>query len=258
MSSRIRDRFRYLKKDGRKAFIPYIMYGDPDERTTESLVLLLEDIGADIIELGVPFTDPLADGPTIQSAAERALAKGVTLTKIIRAVSEMRKRTDIPIVLMTYFNPVYKYGTTRFVKDASRAGVDGVIIPDLPPDEAGDFIKEARGKDLDTIFLLAPTSTDDRIKLAAKSSRGFIYYVSMTGITGSKLSINKDLKESVKRIRSFTDKPVCVGFGVSTPAEARTVASLSDGVIVGSAIVKTLNESPSKLKRSVMALRKAI
>ena len=258
MKSRIQQRFDDLKKEGRNAFIPYIMFGDPDIRTTESLILMLEDCGADIIELGVPFTDPVADGPTIQMAAERALANGITLSKIIKTVSSIRKRTDIPIALMTYYNPVYKYGDGRFVRDAVKAGVDGVIIPDLPPDEAGDFIKEARQKNLDTIFLLAPTSTDDRIRRVAKASRGFIYYVSMTGITGSRLSIDSTIKRSISKIKSVSKKPVCVGFGVSAPGEAKAMSSLADGVIVGSAIVKTLNTSPSKLKRFLVNLRNAI
>jgi tryptophan synthase alpha chain len=258
LKSRIQQRFDALKQEGRKAFIPYIMFGDPDIKTTESLILMLEDCGADVIELGVPFTDPVADGPTIQMAAERALANGVTLSKIIKSVSTIRKRTDIPIALMTYYNPVYKYGDGRFVKDAVKAGVDGVIIPDLPPDEAGDFIKEARRVNLDTIFLLAPTSTEDRIRLVSKASRGFIYYVSMTGITGSQLTIDNTIKRSVNKIRSVSKKPVCVGFGVSAPDEARAMSSLADGVIVGSAIVKVLNTTPSKLKRFLVNLRKAI
>ena len=234
------------------------MSGDPDIKTTESLILMLEDCGADVIELGVPFTDPVADGPTIQMAAERALAQGVTLTKIIRSVSSIRHRTDIPLVLMTYYNPVYKYGVNRFVNDAVNAGVDGVIIPDLPPDEAHDFNKASRQKNLDTIFLLAPTSTADRIKRVAKESRGFIYYVSITGITGSGLNIDRTIKQSVNKIRAASNKPVCIGFGVSGPSEAKTISSLADGVIVGSAIVKTLNYSPSKLKKFLTNLRKAI
>jgi tryptophan synthase alpha chain len=256
--SRIQQRFDTLRKAKDKAFIPYIMFGDPDIKTTESLVLMLEDCGADVIELGVPFTDPLADGPTIQMAAERALANGITLTKIIRAVSAIRRKTDVPVALMTYYNPVYKYGATRFVKDAVNAGVDGVIIPDLPPDEAHDFNKASRQKALDTIFLLAPTSTTDRIKLVAKTSRGFIYYVSMTGITGSKLNINRTIKQSINKIKAVSNKPVCVGFGVSNPDEAKAMSTLADGVIVGSAIVKTLNHSPSRLKKFLTDLRKAI
>lgn len=258
MKGRIGAKFDSLRADGKKAFIPYIMSGDPDIKTTESLILTMEECGADVIELGVPFTDPLADGPTIQRAAERSLAKGTNLSKIIRFVSSVRKKTDIPLVLMTYCNPVFKYGFTRFAADAANAGVDGVIVPDLPPDEAGDFVGEARHKDLDTIFLLAPTSTDDRIKLVSRASSGFIYYVSITGITGSKLVIDRSIKKSIRKIRAVSDKPVCVGFGVSTPEEAGITASIADGVIIGSAIVKTAHSAPSKLKRFLLSLRKAI
>ncbi|GBE00343.1 tryptophan synthase alpha chain [bacterium BMS3Abin07] len=258
MNSRIQDRFNSLRAEGRKAFIPYIMFGDPDTGTTESLILMLEDCGADVIELGVPFTDPLADGPTIQMAAERALAQGVTLKGIIRAVASIREKTDIPIVLMTYYNPVYKYGDVRFVRDAANAGVDGVIIPDLPPDEAHEFISEARGRNLDTIFLLAPTSTEERIRLVARASRGFVYYVSMTGITGSKLKMDDSIKRLIGKIKAVSDKPVCVGFGVSTPDQAKAMAAVADGVIIGSAIVKTINTAPSKLEKFLLGLRKAI
>ncbi len=234
------------------------MYGDPDEKATESLILMLEDRGADVIELGVPFTDPLADGPTIQMAAERALKNGITLKKILRSMTQIREKTEVPIALMTYFNPVYKYGGNPFIRDAVKAGVDGVIIPDLPPDEGQEFIKEARSRGLDTIFLLAPTSTDDRIRLAAPASQGFIYYVSMTGITGSKLTIDRTIRESIGKIRAVSNKPVCVGFGISRPDEARAIASLADGVIIGSAIVKTVNRTPSRLKGFLTKLRKAI
>ena len=258
MKGRIEQRFERLKREGKKAFIPYIMSGDPDMKTTESLIMMLEDCGADVIELGVPFTDPLADGPTIQRAAERALANGVTLRGIIKAVSSIRKKTDIPIALMTYYNPVFRYGEKKFIKDAVSAGIDGLIIPDLPPDEADSFIREARAKALDTIFLLAPTSTDDRISKVARASSGFIYYVSMTGITGSKLTIDRTIRQAVKKIKAASDKPVCVGFGVSTPQDAEAISAVADGVIVGSAIVKTLNRAPSRLRSFVSALRKAI
>lgn len=234
------------------------MSGDHNLKTTESLVLMFEDCGADVIELGVPFTDPLADGPIIQMAAERALASGTTLTKVIHFVSAIRQKTDIPIVLMTYFNPLYKYGSNRFVTDSVSAGIDGVIIPDLPADEAHDLIKTSKLKNLDTIFMLAPTSTMDRIKLVARESRGFIYYVSMTGITGSKLNIDRTIRQSINNIKAVTKKPICVGFGVSKPTQAKAISSLADGVIVGSAIVKTLHHAPEKLKSFVTSLRKAI
>lgn len=258
MISGIEKTFKRLKKEGRKAFIPYIMAGDPSLDKTKESVLLFEECGADIVELGVPFSDPLADGPTIQRASERALKNGVTLRKAISHVKDIRQMTRIPIVLMTYFNPVFKYGVENFIKNAKLAGVDGVIIPDLPPDEAEDYIKLARGAALDTIFLLAPTSTEDRIKKVIKVSKGFIYYVSITGITGTTLLLDGSMEVLISKIKRYTDKPVVVGFGISTPEEASAVARVSDGVIVGSAIVKKLYESPDELRSYIVSLREAI
>ncbi|HTR45407.1 MAG TPA: tryptophan synthase subunit alpha [Thermodesulfovibrionales bacterium] len=256
--NRIEKTFRRLKNRNGKGFIPYIMAGDPSLEKTRETVLLLERCGADIIELGVPFSDPLADGPTIQAAAQRALEQGVALKDVIGLVKELRKDSAIPIVLMTYYNPVFRYGDERFVKDARDAGVDGVIIPDLPPEEAGGLIGIAKKAGLATIFLLAPTSTPDRIRKVAKVSQGFIYYVSMTGITGSKLLVDGTIQESVGNIRAVSGKPVAVGFGVSTAEEAKAVAQHADGVIIGSAIVKKLHESPEGLESFIRDLRNAI
>lgn len=256
--NRIEKVFDNLRRQGKKAFIPYIMAGDPDLEKTREIVLLFERIGADIVELGIPFTDPLADGPTIQRASERGLAKGVTLTRVLDFTKELRKDTDIPVVFMTYYNPLFKYGEERFVRDAVLSGVDGLIVPDLPPEEAGELIRFSRKAGLATIFLLAPTSTEDRIKKVAKASKGFIYYVSITGITGSRLNIDESLFNSIKRIKEMTDKPLCVGFGVSNPEEASRMAAIADGVIVGSAIVRRLEESPDSLEDFVTDLRKAI
>jgi tryptophan synthase alpha chain len=258
MKSRISGRFAKLKEEGRKAFIPYIVAGDPSLEKTKEVVFLFEECGADIIELGVPFSDPLADGPTIQRAAERALLNGVTLREVISLVRELRQSTQIPLVLMTYYNPVFKYGLEAFVEDAVNAGVDGVIIPDLPPDEASDLIRLSRKAGLDTIFLLAPTSTEERIRKVAQSSRGFLYYVSMTGITGSGLRLDGSMGVLLAAIRKHTDIPISVGFGVSVPEEASAVAKMADGVIVGSAIVKKLRESPEHLKEFLTDLRRAI
>jgi tryptophan synthase alpha chain len=255
---RIHQTFKKLKKDGKKAFIPYIMTGDPSLEKTKEVVRLFEECGADIVELGVPFSDPLADGPTIQRASERALAQHVTLRTTISLVRELRTNTRVPIVIMTYFNPVFRYGTHDFISDAHDAGIDGVIIPDLPPDEAGDFTRHAKSSSLDTIFLLAPTSTDDRIKKVARASSGFIYYVSMTGITGSVLHIDQSMKILINKIKNLSGKPVAVGFGVSNPDEASYISKLSDGVIVGSALVKKLKEAPHELRNFFMDLRKAI
>lgn len=258
MISTIEDVFRILKKKDKKAFIPYIMAGFPSLEKTKDVVLIFEECGADIVELGVPFTDPLADGPTIQRASESALEKGVTLRKVLDFVRGLREYTRIPIVLMTYYNPAFKYGEEDFVKDAKQAGVNGVIIPDLPPDEARSFISLSRKTYLDTIFLLAPTSTTDRVKKVVKETRGFIYYVSITGITGSRLLLNGSMETQINEIRRFTNKPIAVGFGVSTPEEASAVSKIADGVIVGSAIVKRVNELPEELKKYIKSLREAI
>ena len=257
--NRIEKVFKKLKAQNKKAFIPYIMAGDPSIEKTKEIVLMFEECGADIVELGVPFTDPLADGPTIQRAAERALKNGVTLKKVIALVKDLRQKTKIPLVLMTYYNPVFKYGEERFITDAKDAGVDGVIIPDLPPDEAGEFTRLAKNADVASIFLLAPTSTDERIKKVARASTGFIYYVSITGITGAQLLLDGSIEKSINGIRRITDKPVAVGFGISTPDEAKAVAGVSDGVVIGSAIVKKAQLSLEKeLRDFLLTLREAI
>lgn len=255
--SRITKAFKELKKTGRKALIPYIMAGDPSLEATGRFIMDLEESGADIIELGVPFSDPLADGPTIQRAAERSLQNGTTLKKVIALVKEVRQHSEIPLILMTYYNPVFKFGIESFIKQAVSAGVDGVIIPDLIPDEAADFTRIAKAHKLDTIFLLAPTSTRERINKVAKASTGFIYFVSITGITGSKLSVGKSMKSTLNSIKRATKKPIAVGFGISNPQEASTVAKLADGVIIGSAIVKLTAQGKS-IKTFVKNIRKAI
>ncbi len=255
--SRITKTFKELKKTGRKALIPYIMAGDPSLEATRGFIMDLEKSGADIIELGVPFSDPLADGPTIQRAAERSLENGTTLKKVIALVKEVRQHSEIPLILMTYYNPVFKFGIESFIKQAVSAGVDGVIIPDLIPDEADDFTRAAKRHKLDTIFLLAPTSTRERINKVVKASTGFIYFVSMTGITGSKLSVGKSMTGTLNSIKRATKKPVAVGFGISNPQEASTVAKLADGVIIGSAIVK-LTARGKSIKTFVKNIRKAI
>jgi len=260
--SRISVLFGSLRKQGKKAFIPYIMAGDPDTAATLKYVLLLEQCGADIIELGVPFSDPLADGPTIQKAATRAIKSGTTLRKVIALVREIRLHTKIPLILMTYYNPVFKYGEDAFIRDAVEAGVDGIIVPDLPPDEAGEIIRLSKhgsaGKRLDTIFLVAPTSTPARIKKITSASSGFVYYVSMTGITGAKLALDENIVTHLNQVKQATDKPVAVGFGIATPEQARVIAGIADGVIVGSAIVRIFNESPEKAETFIRGLREAI
>ena len=198
----------------------------------------LADAGADIIELGVPFSDPIADGPVIQQAAERALRSGTSLKKILATVRSLRTKTQIPLVLMAYYNSIFRYGEAAFCLDAVVAGVDGLIVPDMPPDEAGTIHPLAEKAGLAVVFLLAPTSTAKRQTRVARLSRGFIYYVSLTGITGAKLTDKADVEKKVREIRRYTKTPVAVGFGIATPEDARAVARIADGVIVGSALVK--------------------
>ncbi len=240
--SRIDRTFNVLKNKGQSALIPFVMAGDPDIKTTEALVFKMAEAGADIIELGVPFSDPLADGPTIQSASQRALQNGVNLKKIF-SLTERLKGIDTPLVLMTYFNPVFRYGIREFAEGCQRSGVDGVIIPDLPPEEAGPWIQEARRTGLDTIFLIAPTSPPGRIRLVSRCTRGFIYYVSITGVTGTRQKLPEELELAVKGIKEQSKKRVAVGFGVSTPEQAKAISLFADGVIVGSAIVKIIEEN---------------
>lgn len=237
MMNRIEERFNILRTKGKKAFITFITAGDPTLRTTEQLVYEMEARGVDIIELGVPFSDPIADGPRIQASSLRSLAGGSTLPKILDLVKKIRKRSNIPLVLMTYYNPVYVYGVKRFVKDAVCRGVDGVIVPDLPPEEGGELIKEARRFDLANIFLLAPTSTKDRIRKVIQKGSGFIYYASLTGVTGERNALPRDLYKKLKAIKSLTRKPVAVGFGVSRQSQIKAILKRADGVIVGSALV---------------------
>jgi len=262
--NRIEKTFAKLKAGKKKALIIYIMAGDPNLETTERLVLELESAGADLIELGVPFSDPLADGPVLQRSAERSLKHKTSLTAILTLVARLRERTDVPLILMTYDNPVHKYGERRFVEDAVKAGVDGVIVPDLPMEEAGPLYNHCKRHGLDLIFLAAPTSPAARLKKIADISRGFIYYVSITGITGAQLRDLTDVRTHVAMIKKYTDKPVVVGFGISTPDQARRVAEIADGVIVGSAVVKVIEEqagSPAgtaKVLELVRALKDAV
>ncbi len=240
--SRINRTFDNLKKRSQAALIPFIMAGDPDMKTTEALALKMAEAGADIIELGVPFSDPIADGPTIQAASQRALQNGVNLREILH-LAERLSGINTPLVLMTYFNPVFRYGLRDFAESCGRSGVDGVIIPDLPPEEAREWIRGARKMNLDTVFLIAPTSPPDRIRLVSRCSRGFIYYVSVTGVTGARENLPEELEPAVKRIKKQSKKRVAVGFGISTPEQAKKIGLFADGVIVGSAIVKMIEEN---------------
>lgn len=240
--SRIDQTFRRLKDQGRKALIPFVVAGDPDLKTTQALVSEMAGRGADIIELGVPFSDPLADGPTIQNGSQRALQNGTSLKKIFLLAKRLNGIAP-PLVLMTYFNPVFQYGLRAFAKECRESGIEGVIIPDLPPEEAGPWVRWAREAELDTIFLIAPTSPSERIKKISALCRGFIYYVSVTGVTGVRKGLPEGVEWSIKRIREESDKPIAFGFGVSGPDQVRRIIRFADGVIVGSAIVKIIEEN---------------
>lgn len=241
---RIAETFKHLRKKQEKALVTFITAGDPDLDTTAAIVQELEKAGADIIELGIPFSDPMADGPTIQLSSERAIASGTTLPKILEMVRTVRKTIGVPIILMGYYNPIFSYGTARFVADAVEAGVDGVLLVDLPPEEADSegFSAAAREKGLDVIFLLAPTSDEDRIGKVVKRGRGFLYYVSVTGVTGARKDVSASLGEEVQRVRNASAMPLVVGFGISDPGQAGAAAHHGDGAVVGSALVKLFEE----------------
>lgn len=241
--NRIEHKFGELKREGRKAFIAYITAGYPDLSSTRKLVLEFSRCGVDIIELGVPFSDPMADGPVIQEASEAALKKGINLKQILQLVRSARRQTAVPVCLMTYYNPVFCFGEEKFCKEAAACGVDGVIIPDLPPEEAKGLIRSAKQHKLDTIFFLSPTSSIERIKRVCAVSTGFIYYVSLTGVTGARQELPSSLKAEVLKIKRYTDKPVCVGFGVSSHKQVAQLSKFSDGVIAGSAIVRKIKEN---------------
>lgn len=240
MTGRIEAAFTRLKHANEKALIAYLMAGDPSLAETEQLVLAIERAGADIVELGVPFSDPIADGPVIQAAAERGIRSGTSLRKILPMVKSLRAKTQIPIVLMVYYNSMFAMGLETFCREAAAAGVDGLIVPDMPPDEAGPLKGPAASAGLRLIFLLAPTSTAERRTYVAKESQGFLYYVSLTGITGAKIQNMDEVGKNVQKIKKVTHTPIAVGFGVSTPEDAARVSAMADGVIVGSAIVKQI------------------
>jgi tryptophan synthase alpha chain len=234
---RIRTRLNSVGREGRKAFIPYITAGDPSLEATEQIILELERSGADIIELGVPFSDPMADGPVIQRASERALANNVTVRDCLEVVRRVRKQSKVPIVLFSYLNPLLSIGLDRLGVELKSAGVDGVLATDLVPEEADEFRAALKSADLDLIFLVAPTSTDERIKLIAEASSGFVYAVSRTGVTGVRQSLSEAASSLVKRVRRFTDLPIAVGFGISTPEQVNEVWQHADAAVVGSRIV---------------------
>ncbi|HMF74736.1 MAG TPA: tryptophan synthase subunit alpha [Bryobacteraceae bacterium] len=237
-ATRISNLFLKCKAENRKAFIAYLTAGDPSPAHTASLVLALERGGTDLIELGVPFSDPIADGPVIQRASERALRAGTTLSGILETVREIRRHSEIPLLLFSYLNPLLRYGFDKLARDASAAGVDGVLLTDLSIEEAADPVARLREYALDTVFLAAPTSSERRLKLIAEHSSGFIYLVSRNGVTGERDSLSAAAAPLTHRMRQLTPLPLAVGFGVSTPAQVAEVAGLADGVVVGSALVK--------------------
>ena len=229
--------FKTLKRKGKKGFIPFITAGDPDLATTEELLVVLANSGATLIELGVPFSDPMADGPVIQRASERALRHGFGLQEILDTVARARKQIDIPIILFSYYNPLLQFGLKRIAKAAKDAGLDGVLVTDLTPEESGEFESELRANKLDMIFLVAPTSTDERLKLVARHASGFIYAVSRAGVTGAQSTVSAEAEKLVQRMRHFSELPIAVGFGISNAEQVRDVNRYADAVVVGSAIV---------------------
>jgi tryptophan synthase alpha chain len=252
--NRIERKFQELKRAKKKAFIAFITAGYPDLQTTAALVREFARAGVDIVELGIPFTDPIADGPLIQQASQEALKQKTNLGKVLKLVKALRRDTDIPLCLMTYYNPLFCFGEKAFVRRAVTSGVDGLIIPDLPPEESPNLNRLARKAGLDIIYFLSPTSTPARIRLVSRQSRGFIYFVSLTGVTGIRRNLPAELAGNLRLIKAMTTKPVCVGFGVSQPAQVRELARLADGVIVGSAIIRRIKQN---LQRRDLAKRVA-
>lgn len=243
MTSRIEATFEKTKVEKRAALVTYIMGYDPDLETCESLLQQLPEAGADIIELGMPFSDPMADGPTIQLAANRAIEAGATTRKVLDMVAGFRKKnTTTPIILMGYYNPIYHYGLDKFVKEAVEAGVDGMIIVDLPPEEEEEFVSIAEPAGLALIKLTAPTTTPERAEKVLQHASGFVYYISVAGITGAKSANIKDTEAMLMQLRQSTDLPIAVGFGIKTPEQAKDVAQMADAVVVGSAFVQLAGE----------------
>jgi tryptophan synthase alpha chain len=242
--SRIGEKFRELKGKGAKAFIPFIMAGDPDLETTVKLVPELENAGSHIIELGIPFSDPVADGPIIQRAAARALQHKYKISDYLGAVEAIRRKCDVPLLLFSYYNPIYQYGLERLAREAHDAGIDGILVTDITPEESETYLASADAHGLDAVFLAAPTSSAERISMIAKCSRGFVYVVSRTGVTGVQQHLSDAILPTVERVRRHTQLPVAVGFGISRPEQVRAVWEVSDGAVVGSAIVAAMEQVP--------------
>ncbi|MHC4870684.1 MAG: tryptophan synthase subunit alpha [Planctomycetota bacterium] len=242
---RIENTFSKLKETNKTAFMPFITAGYPDLNTTKEIILAMEKGGADLIELGLPFSDSIADGPTIQKASDEAIAAGTTVSGIMQMIRDLRKESEIPILLMGSYNMAVVYGVENFCRDSSEAGADGFILPDVLPDDADELITHSRKYNLDTVFLIAPNSSDERIKLIAEKSSGFVYAVSLTGVTGEREELPAELAAFIKKAATLINLPICVGFGISTPAMAGMVSEYADGVIIGSAIVKRITSAIS-------------
>ncbi len=247
---RLAGTFAACRERSRAALIAYVMGGDPDLATSRAMALACVEGGADLLEIGMPFSDPIADGPTIQAAGERALRAGTTLADCIAVAAAVRRRTDAPIALMGYVNPVLTYGEARFLDHCAAAGVDALILPDLPPEEAEDFGRLARERNVKMVFLLAPTSTEARRAAACAAATGFVYYVSVTGVTGARKALPQELGAPLAEIRARCSVPVVVGFGVTEPEQARALSRLADGVVVGSAIVSRIAQGGSRKARA--------
>lgn len=255
--SSIQQAFERAAAAGQAALIPYLMTAYPDPNGSVEMARTLERAGADLIELGMPFSDPLADGPTVQRAATASLRAGTTVSTCIRTAAEIRRSVAVPLVMMGYYNPIYRYGVQRFCEDAAAAGVDGLILPDLPPEEAGELLRHARRRGMDLIFLIAPTSTDERIRTAASAGSGFLYCVAVTGVTGARSSVSSDVAPFLARARQHTELPLAVGFGISTPENVRQVAAVADGVVVASALLQLAEQATpaERLERVEQYLR---
>jgi tryptophan synthase alpha chain len=242
---RIGESFARRRAEGRPVFVAFLTAGDPSLERTVAAALELEAAGADVLELGVPFSDPLADGPVIQRASERALRRGVTLSSVLDTARRIRERSALPLLLFSYYNPLLQHGLGRLAAEAKQAGIDGVLVTDLPPEEAGEWLAVARPAELDTVFLASPTSPKERLARVAAASRGFVYAISRTGVTGERGSLSADARPLVERLRALSDVPVAIGFGLSTPEQVSEAARVADGVVVGSALVRFLEEQPA-------------
>jgi tryptophan synthase alpha chain len=244
MNKTVSSRIKTKNEQGQLAFIPFVVAGDPDEETCKKVLIGLQNAGADVIELGIPYSDPLADGPVIQLAAKRALKAGASLKKSIQMIDSLKEKLKVPVVIFTYYNPVLSYGLENFIKDVKKAGFSGILVPDLPVEEAEDLIRLTEDNDLELIMLVTPTSGDDRIKKITGVSRGFIYLVSITGVTGARSSFSEHIEASLSKLKQYTDKPVCVGFGISKPEHIDQLKQLkASGAIVGSGIIKIIEEN---------------